>query len=170
MVNRHIFVIYYILVFIQTLMEHDGRMNKDNWPNTVPWCCLLRDVVMHPTCSQLIKRIMRPVHVLCCSWHPSIHVLLLPSPLVLHTYTHTHTQGPRLKQVTFQPSCGGLQSCVLCCVWVWGPRIAHTPPAIHWPWAAPFMCKRPGWRGRGGGEGCWLNLSLFHSLSWPHLC
>lgn len=108
----------------------------------------------YPACSQLIQKLMWALCVLFCSWHPSIHVLLLP--LVFHTHT-----GPSLKQVTFQPSCGGLQSCVLCCVWVWGPHIAHTPPAIHWPWAAPFMCMRPGVRGRrGGGEGCWPILFL----------
>lgn len=82
-------------------------------------------------------------------------------------FTHS---GPSLKQVTFQPSCGGLQSRVLCCVWVWGPRIAHTPPVIHWPWAAPFMCKRPGVRGRrGGGEGCWPVPFPF-SQPFGHIC
>lgn len=97
----------------------------------------------------------------------SLHPCPPPSPLVFHALGAKSEAGHIPAQLWWPA-----EPCVvLCCVWVWGPRIAHTPPVIHWPWAAPFMCERPGVRVRRGGAGRWpLPLFSRPSRSWPHIC
>lgn len=94
-------------------MKYDGKMNKVDFEN-ITLFLLFEVFVLFPlpetkylTCSEFIKRLMQSVHVPFCSWHPSIHVLLLL--LVFHTHSHT---GP----------CLALKS-----------ETGHIPAQLWWP-------------------------------------
>lgn len=126
-------------------MEFKGsiKTNKDDLDSNS--LCLLLWPLLQSTCSTCSGPVLPSLH----PWRP-------PS-------TCRSRSGIKIfKRVTFQPSCGCLRSCVLCCVWVWGPRIAHTPPAIHWPRAALFHVREAGVKGKR--RRCWPIPSLSFTL------
>lgn len=92
------------------------------------------------------------------SRHPSVRVLLLPH-FMLDSLGAKSEAGHIPAQLWWPAA-----PCVLCCVWVWGPRIAHTPPVIHWPWAAPFHVRGAWGEGKTRRSGT-LPLFFFPPLS-----
>lgn len=177
------YMFYFIMVYTCTCI-YIYKVCKVSW-RLVKWINVIGMILQWPSlwcyCSLFLCWRQSTQHARTSSkdlcrqsmWHSVTDIPPSTSRSPHLHFTLTNIQGLilALKIWSRSHSSPAVVACgAVCCVWVWGPRIAHTPPTISWPCAAPFMCRRPGEGGEEERGGMLAGSCIFSSLTRPHLC